>query len=228
MLFGGRLSAMSVGATALTQLLLAVPVQAGPVTSLRFAGRFGIASWTTCPDPGPGQRCTDTEVIASESSLKEKGFGRSAGPRVIYRRFDYVVVDLGGGQLGSRFIRETIGGTDLATVSIRPRLERAEAMADVPVEVCTFSPEGNTVCRSATVAVHAWWTADGEIQRLAERAVNHAPSVLYKAYTKGWQRVATASATVDGTPVPGVLTPGLPPVLVSARQGEMTVCHGAC
>jgi hypothetical protein len=225
MLFGGRLCAMSVGATALTQLLLAVPVQAGPVTSLRFAGRFGIASWTTCPDPGPGQRCTDTEVIASESSLKEKGFGRSAGPRLIYRQFRY---DVSADGASTRETGETLGGTDAATVAVQPRLNYASATAKVPVEVCTFDPDGRSVCASDTVAVRVDWTGAGDIQRIDERAVNHAPGVLYKAYTKGWQRVATASATVDGTPVPGVLTPGLPPVLVSARQGEMTVCHGAC
>jgi len=222
-----RLSLLTLGA-ALVQVLAATPAEAGPVTSVRFAGRLAIAGWTTCPTPSAGQRCTDTEVIASQSSLKEKGFARSAGPRVIYRRFDYMVIDLGGGQLGYRTTRETIGGTDDATVSIQPRLERAAAAADVPVEACTFRADGDTVCRSDTVAVHAWWTADGEIQRLDERAVNHAPGVLYKAYTKGWQRVATAAATVAGAPVPGVLVPGLPPVLVSARQGEMTVCHGGC
>lgn len=56
-------------------------------------------------------------------------FGRSAGPRVMYRRFDYVVVDLSGGDLGTRPISEKIGGTDSATVSIRPRLERGEVLA---------------------------------------------------------------------------------------------------
>lgn len=222
-----RLSLLALGA-ALVQVLAATPAEAGPVTNLRFAGRIAIAGWTTCPTPSAGQRCTDTEVIASESSLKEKGFGRSAGPRVIYRRFDYTVVDLGGGELGYRTSRETFGGSDNATVSVRPRLERAQATADVPVEVCTFRADGNLSCRSDIVAVHAEWTAAGEIERLDERSVNHAPGVLYKAYTKGWQRVATASATIDGSPVPGVLTPGLPPVLISARQGEMTVCHGAC
>lgn len=221
------LAVLALGAV-VSPLLGVGTAEAGPVTNLRFAGRIAIAGWTTCPTPSAGQRCTDTEVIASESSLKEKGFGRSAGPRVIYRRFDYVVVDRGGGELDFRITRETIGGTDEANVSVRPRLERAEATADVPVEVCTFRPDGDTSCRSDTVAVHADWTADGEIQRLHERAVNHAPGVLFKAYTKGWQRVATASATVDGAPVPGVLTPGLPPVLISARQGEMTVCHGGC
>lgn len=218
---------LAVGAVA-TQLMGVGTAAAGPVTNLRFAGRIAMAGWTTCPHPAVGQRCTDTDVIASESSLKEKGFGRSAGPRLIYRRFDYVVVDLGGGELGYRSTRETIGGSDEATVSIRPRLEFAEASAVVPVEICTFRPDGDTTCRSDTVAVRATWTAAGDIERLDERSVNHAPGVLFKAYTKGWQRQATATATVDGAPVPGVLVPGLPPVLISARQGEMTVCHGAC
>lgn len=222
---GSRLAALLVGGAAVTQLVVVTPAQAGPVTSLRFAGRLAIASWTTCPDPGPAQSCTDTEIVASVSSLKEKGFGRSAGPRLIYRQFRYVVSADG---VSTRETGETLGGTDAATVAVQPRLKDASAYAEVPVEVCTFHPDGSSACGSDTVAVRADWTAAGDIQRLDERTVYPAPGVLYKAYTKGWARTATATGTVDGVPTPGVLTPGFAPQLVNARQGEMTVCHGAC
>ena len=223
---GNRLGALLVGGTTVTQLLVAAPAQAGPVTSLRFAGRLAIASWTTCPDPPPGQRYTDTEVIASVSSLKEKGFGRrSAGPRVIYRQFRYVVR---AGGVSTRETGETFGGTDDAAVAVQPRLKYASATAEVSVEVCTFDPAGDLVCAPDTVAVHVEWTAVGDLLRLDERTVYPAPGVLYKSYTKGWTRTATATGRLDGGPTPGVLTPGFPPELTYARQGEMTVCHGAC
>lgn len=222
---GNRLGALLVGVTAITQLLVAAPAQAGPVTSLRFAGRLAIASWTTCPDPRPNQRCIDTEVIASDSSFKEKGFGRSAGPRVIYRQFRYVVNADG---VSSRETGETFGGTDDAAVAVQPRLRYASATAEVPVEVCTFDRGGDLICAPDTVAVHIEWAGAGDLRRLDERTVYPAPGVLYKSYTKGWTRTATATGTLDGGPIPGVLTPGFPPELTAARQGEMTVCHGAC
>src|SRR3712207_1567222 len=88
-------------------LFTAPAASAGPVFSIRFAGRVATAAWSSCPaTPAVGDVCTETVVIASDATTSEKGFGRVSGPRIVLQRFAYEVVDLGG-EIGFRPVFES-------------------------------------------------------------------------------------------------------------------------
>jgi hypothetical protein len=198
---------------------------AGSVFQARLSGRVALAAWTTCPQWRVGLVCTDTDVVASDSATIEVGTTetpeRQAGPHLILRRFVYEVVEFGG-ELEARSLVESIGGTDQATVAIRPRLEAAAAAAAVPVRTCRIPEE---TCFEETLVAQVGWTGMGDLLRLDERQVVPTPTALVQAYTTGWQRAATAGGTVDGATIPGTLVPDSA-VLFDVRQGELRAFHG--
>ncbi|HZG93379.1 MAG TPA: hypothetical protein VEZ46_01590 [Mycobacteriales bacterium] len=219
---------------AATVVPLAAPANAGAtVVSFDFAGRLAEAAWTTCPAPAVGDICTDTVLITSDSALRERntaeGFSeRTSSDRVVLRQFVYEVVeDPEFGGLTTRPVLELFGGTTDATVTIQPRLRTATATAAVPMSVC-WSPD-DAVCAAlegTVIDVAAHWQADGELQRIDQRETFGDRTTRYRGYTQGWERRASATATLDGVPVPGVLVAEYT-VLTSVRQGELQVYTGA-
>jgi hypothetical protein len=202
--------------------------EAGNVFQVRLSGGVALAAWTTCPEWRVGLVCTDTEVIASDSATSEIGTPgapeREAGPYLILRRFVYEVVEFGDDGLEGRPLVESFGGTDQATVAIRPRLEAAVAAATVPMRTCRLEDEDQT-CSEETLVAQVEWTGMGELLRLDEREVVPTPTALVQTYTMGWQRVAAADGTIDGATIPGTLIPGSA-VLFNVRQGELRAFHG--
>jgi len=97
------------------------------------------------------------------------------------------------------------------------------ATAAVPMSVC-WSPD-DAVCAAlegTVIDVAAHWQADGELQRIDQRETFGDRTTRYRGYTQGWERRASATATLDGVPVPGVLVAEYT-VLTSVRQGELQV-----
>jgi hypothetical protein len=152
--------------------------------------------------------------IVSDSALRERNTAerfseRTSSPRVVLRRFVYEVVedpDFGG--LTTRPILELFGGTTDATVAIDPRLRTATATAAVPTTVCWSVDEAQCAAlEGAVIDVAATWQGTGELQRIDERETFGDRTTRYRGYTQGWERSATARATLDGAPVPGALVP---------------------
>jgi hypothetical protein len=203
------------------------------VVSFDFAGRLAEAAWTTCPEPQVGDVCIDTVLITSDSALRERNTAerfaeRTSSDRVVLRRFVYEVVeDPEFGGLTTRPILELFGGTTDANVSIDPRLRTATATAAVPMTICWSVDEAQCAALEGTVIdVAATWQATGEMQRIDQRETFGDRTMHYRGYTQGWERAASAAATLDGEPVPGVLVPEYT-MLTSARQGELQVYTGA-
>jgi hypothetical protein len=214
--------------------LLGAPVMAGaqpgdPVAGgsdartlvfrLRISGLIAEADWTTCPAPEDGDVCTDTIVFGFDTRDREDN-ARSTDQVLRILTFVYRFVE--DPEAPSEPIAEWFGRLEGADVDGDPRLDHATAQGVVPISVCTiFDPTSGLTCPD-TLDVSAEWTGVGERQRVADHTVVRQPFRLENAWTRGWQRDATAEATVDGAPVPGVLVFAQ---LSRVDQGEIVVQH---
>jgi hypothetical protein len=70
-------------------------------------------------------------------------------------------------------------------------------------------------------ALTATWTGAGDLEVLRDRAVASGPGWHLLAATRGWQRPATATGTVDGVAIPGELGPDT--VIVHVRQTDLSI-----
>ena len=193
------------------------------VFRLRIAGLVAEAVWTTCPAPEDGDVCTDTIIFGFDTRDRENN-DRSTDEVLRILTFVYRFVE--DPEAPSEPIAEWFGRLEGADVDGDPRLDHATAQGVVPIQVCTiFDPTSGLTCPD-TLAVSAEWTGLGERQRVADHTVVRQPVRqpvrLENTWTRGWQRDATATATVDGVPVPGVLVFAQ---LSRVDQGEIIVQH---
>jgi hypothetical protein len=197
------------------------------VFQVTFHGELAIAAWTTCPTWEVGLLCEETVAIVSDAHTSERWPGgrlRDRADRVVLQRFWYEVVELvdpefGTIELSSRPIRDSFGGTDLATVTIDTRARTAVAQA-AAIPMNTTDYEGDEVY-AETVAFEGRWEATGPVERLHEGPSPSAPTWIHFGMTRGWQRSATAVGTVDGQPLPPLAPDG--GVIIHARQMELSV-----
>ena len=211
--------------------LVVVPLAATPAASaadlfrVSFKGGVAIAAWTTCPVWQLGEICQDTVVIASDARTAETypgGRERDSGPRVVLQRFAYEVVDLGGGDLGGRPIRESFGGTSDAFVDIDRRSRAATASAPaIPMSVTEYQAEGS-VSYTETALLHVEWIGQGELVAIDERDHYNDRGHLSLSFTKGWERPAVATGEIDDVPIPGALDAAATTV-INASQGELVL-----
>lgn len=189
------------------------------VFRLRVKGLVAQAVWTTCPAPADGDLCTDTIIFGFDTKDRENK-DRSRTPVLRILTFVYRFVE--DPEAPSAPIAEWFGRLEGADVSGDPRLDHAIAHGVVPIQVCTiFDPSSGLTCPDS-LDVSARWTGVGERQRVADHTVVHQQFRMENSWTRGWQRTATATATVDGAPVPGVLVFG---ELSRIDQGEIVVQH---
>ena len=206
-------------------LATAPPANAADLFRVSFKGGLAIAAWTTCPVWQLGQLCQDTVVIASDARTAEKypaGRERDSGPRVVLQRFVYEVVDLGGGDLAGRPVRESFGGTSDAFVDIDQRSRSAMASAPaIPMSVTEYQGE-NPVSYSETAALDVVWIGGGDLVAIDERDHDNDHTQLSLSFTKGWERPAAATGEIDGLPIPGELDAAATTV-INASQGELVL-----
>ncbi len=183
----------------------------------RFTGLVAAATWTTCPRPSLGDLCMDTTLLAFDSRTRD-GKLRSRAPVVRTLTFVYRVV---GGEFGTTPVAEWFGRTEAAMVDGTPRLGHAQAQAVVPVLICSIFDPGSGLTCPESAAVDVVWTGTGPLERIADHTVRRDRLRLENAWTRGWQRAATADGTVAETP-PGVL---IAADLTRVDQGEIVVQH---
>lgn len=190
------------------------------VFQLTFHGGIAIANWTTCPVWEVGLVCEETVVIASDARTSERwpeGRERDRGPRVVLQRFVFEVVDLDG-EVAMRPLRESFGGTDAASVAIDTQARRAVARAAaIPMSTSDYVAD---VQYGETVALDVTLTATGPRTSLRDHHVASGPGWHVVSRTRGWEREATGSGTIDGAPIPGALSSA---TIVHARQSELSV-----
>jgi hypothetical protein len=219
--------------------LLLTSIAAAPVTMpgghradgaavfrVTFHGELAIAAWTTCPTWEVGLQCEETVAIVSDAHTSEQWPGgrvRDRADRVVLQRYWYEVVEFVdpefGPELSTRPIRDSFGGTNLATVTIDTRARTAVAQA-AAIPMNTTDYEGDEVY-TETVAFEGRWEATGPLERLHERPSPSAPTWIHFGMTNGWQRSATAVGTVDGQPLAPLAPDG--GVIIHARQMELSV-----
>jgi hypothetical protein len=190
------------------------------VFQLTFHGGIAIASWTTCPEWEVGMVCEETVVIASDARTSERwpeGRERDRGPRVVLQRFLFEVVDLGD-ELATRPLRESFGGTDDAFVAIDTQARRAVARAaTIPMSTTDYLAD---VQYDETASLDVTLTATGPRTALRDHQVASGPGWHVVSRTRGWERDAAGTGTVDGAPIPGTLSSA---TIVHARQSELRV-----
>jgi len=229
-----RILAVAVLWTLLTATLMADARADDPPTAgsdartlvfrLRITGLVAEAVWTTCPAPADGDVCTDTIIFGFDTRDRENK-ERSDTPVLRILSFVYRFVE--DPEAPSQPIAEWFGRLEGADVEGDPRLDQATAQGVVPIQICTiFEPASGLTCPD-TLDVSAEWTGVGAGQRVADHTVvrqpvRRQPVRLENAWTRGWQRDATAVATTEGVPVPGVLVFAR---LSRIDQGEIVVQH---
>lgn len=187
------------------------------VYRLTLAGYVGIASWTTCPDPLPGDVCTDTVVYAFRTVTRE-GQWRDRAPVLKVEQYVYEFL---GGDPGLRPLLEQFGRTEEAVIGTQPRLDRLTATGTVPLSVCTDFDESAPPACSGDVPVSVHWTGTTPATRFHDAWVSTDRTILMREWGRGWERAAQAVATVDGVP----LGPSADAVLLRLWQGEVRVYH---
>ena len=189
----------------------------------RVAGLVAQATWTTCPSPTVGDVCADTIVFAFDTKDRSD-HERSRTPVLRILTFVYRVVD--DEEFPTAPVAEWLGRLEGGQVEGRPRLEEASAEGVIPIQICTiFDPQSGLACPES-VDVSVAWTAVGPLQRIDDHTIRrdrfgHVNIRMENVWTRGWQRDATASGTVDGQ-VPGTL---LDAELARVDQGEIIVQH---
>jgi hypothetical protein len=132
--------------------------------------------------------------------------------------FTYRVV---GGELGTVPVAEWFGRTEAGQVRGDPRLRQTTAAAEVPVLVCTiFEPQSGLTCPTSLTTA-ATWIGTGPRQRLDEHTVLPSPVRMVNSWTRGWQRTAVATATIDGQPSRALVQADM----LRVDQGELVVQH---
>lgn len=209
----------------------ASPDQRAGVFKLTFAGYASMAAWTTCPDPASeqvGTLCTGADVTAFYSSGREQ-----AGSEIhlhdqwsgVLKTYDYtcvvtdVEVDPGVVERTCVLRSERFGRATDADVRVDPQLDSTRASATVPVQIVDVVADTRT---SGTLEVSVDFTGTGPTTRIDERTHRTDRYVMWLEGTRGWERGCTATATVDGSVVPGQL------VFCSmsrVRQAEVRVYH---
>jgi hypothetical protein len=204
-------------------LFAAPSASAADVFRVDFKGGVALAVWQTCPQWEVGAVCEETVVIASDSMTSEKypgGRERDRGPRVILQRFVFEIVDLGEDGISSRPIRESFGGTDEADVTIDRRSRWATASAAaIPMNTTEYHGD-ESITYEETVSLDVEWTGQGELQGIDERSHYNDRDQLFISSTKGWERPAVATGTIDGDPITGTLDETAT-TLINVRQGEL-------
>jgi hypothetical protein len=189
------------------------------VFRLRISGLVAEAVWTTCPAPADGDVCTDTIVFAFDTKDRENQ-ERSRTPVLRILTFVYRFVE--DPEAPSDPIAEWFGRLEGAEVNWDPRLGHATAQGVVPIQICTiFEAESDLSCPDE-LDVSVRWRGEGVRQRIDDHTVVRQPFRLENSWTRGWQRDATAVATIDGAAVPGVLVFAQ---LSRVDQGEIVVQH---
>jgi hypothetical protein len=181
---------------ALLSLSLPAPVSGqggGPVQSTsHYVGPMdagAITYLTTCPNPTPGQECTDTRVTA----FRRKDDANSTTAWMTFLQVTYVWPEVVP-------IVSAITGSGPATLSIKAPLLALDATAQLDLTVWDgnfeFTPAG-----SASVSVH--WTATNElIQGPVE--IGGDGDTMHISTGLSQSRLASATIAVDGVTVPGV------------------------
>ncbi len=187
------------------------------VYRLTLAGYIGIGSWTTCADPRPGDVCTDTVVYAFKTVTRE-GKWRDRAPVVKVEQYVYEIL---AEEPGWRPLLEQFGRTESPLIQTQPRLDWLRASGTVPLSICTDFDESAPPACSGDVAVSVAWTGTGTASQLRDSWVSADRTMLMKEWGKGWQRPATATATLDGSS----LGTAADATLLRLRQGEVRVYH---
>lgn len=204
------------------------PDRGAAVFRVTFHGELAIANWTTCPTWEVGLVCDETVAIVSDARTSEQwpeGKLRDRQDRVVLQRFRYEIVELvdpetGAVELATRPIWESFGGTNLATVTIDTRARHAEARADaIPMNTTDYE---NDVVYQETVAFQGSWVGVGPLDDLHDGPSPSAPDWINLERTRGWQRAASATGTIDGQPIPGTLAPD-GAVIIHANQTSLSV-----
>jgi hypothetical protein len=186
------------------------------------------ADWVTCTsEPTPGQLCEETVVMAFDARTQETT-DQPTGPHFLSGRDDVVVLQrfwmearLVDGELALVPVKESFGRTTTAQVDISQRLTSATAVSG-PISMHTTDYVAGTET-TETDSVTATWTPTGALTpvrdwwRASERWGMQVES------TKGWSRLASATATIDGVPVAGSLASA---DLFSVTQRSQLVLRG--
>ncbi len=223
-----RVALAIAAATAATLTGLAPPADAGPVLAIRFQGQVASAVWSTCPaDPAPGQRCEETVVMAFDARTQETT-DQPSGPHFLGDRDDVVVLQrfwmearLVDGELTMVSLKESFGRTTTAAVDIPQRLTSATVDSG-PISMHTTDYVAETET-TETDSVTASWTPAGALTPISEWSRASARWGLQVESTKGWTRLASATATIDGAPVAGDLQAA---DLFSVTQRSQLVLRG--
>lgn len=217
-----RISSLTAVTTLLlgTLLLAAPPSAAGGVGRLVMSGNTAEFEWNTCTDPGPGDVCSRTMVLASDQVVHESNDDsdpavrgeliRWGGPAAFLRIWDYSL-DANGEYVP---IRESFGSIGVPgipgsagnpVVRIDTRLRSITVRAtDLRMDV--FEADGTTHREYRTVSLTG--TGTGPLQRIREGSMMWKLGLRDVVRAWGWARAATATAQVDGRPVPGTFLGG--------------------
>ena len=218
-----RISSLAATTTLLLgTLLLAAPPSAvaGGVGRVVMSGNTAELEWNTCTDPGPGDVCRRTMVLASDQVVHETNDDRDpalrgelirwGGPAAFLRIWDYALD--GNGEYVP--IRESFGAIGVPgipgsagnpVVRIDTRLTSITIRAtDVRMDV--FEADGTEHRDYRAVSLTGAGT--GPLQRIREGSMmwNLDRRDVVRAW--GWARAATATAQVDGRPVAGTFVGG--------------------
>lgn len=204
------------------------PAQAGPVLAVRFQGQAAFAVWSTCPgEVQPGQACEETVVMAFDARTRETT-DQPSGPHFLRDRDDVVVLQrfwsearLVDGELMLVPLRESFGRTTAADVAVSQRLTAGTARSG-PISMHTTDYVAGTET-TETDSVVLRWSPTGPLSRIRDLSRSSERWALQVESTKGWERTATATGTVDGAAPAGGLVSGS---LVSVTQRSQLVLRG--
>ena len=187
-------------------------------------GKGADAAWSTFPADGQfvvGTVYTDTFVSTSEQAVKADG--------TVYQD-KFVFVDQIGytiDRIGNfNFVSETFGfagGSDV-TLSIAKSLASGAVAANISLVTCTVDRRGNFNCVDSGIGtLAASWTGQGDLIRQSGSFHTVSKGFTDNYKFRGTFRNATATGSLNGTPIAGQLYWA---DLFNASSREVFVCHG--
>lgn len=198
----------------------------GGGSSYRYSqtGMGADAAWTSWPTDGQwvvGTVYTDTYVSTSEQALKADGTVYS-DKFVFVDQFAYKIDRTGN----FVFVSETYGfagGSDV-TLSIAKTLTSGSVAANISLFTCTVDRRGNYNCVDGGIGtLAASWTGQGDLIRQSGSYHTVSKGFTDNYKFRGTYRDATATGSLNGTPIAGQLYWA---DLFNASSREVFICHG--
>ena len=188
----------------------------------RFAGLSVDASWSGIPASGPvvGEEYTDSYVAASTSMTSSKGTKTASGG-LWFQQFSYIY---DGSEkptpTGETFVTDF--GPDLV-VTVDRKLRTASASGTVMVVTCTIAPDYSETCgEPIATLVRGTWTATGAALEVVSTYRAKGGGSTYNEKFAGTQRDATATVSIGGRAVPGIVNWAS----ISNSSGHtVSICH---